>query len=196
MNRVQVGQNATIESGTTLGHAFDRFGEPTVIGDDATIRTGTVIYASTTIGDRLRTGHGALVRERTELGDAVLVGTSATIDGHSDVGSNVSIQTGGYVPANSSIGDQVFIGPNAVLTNDPTPVRGGETDSMAGPILQDGVTVGANATILPEIVVGEDAFIAAGAVVTADVPPRTLAIGVPAEHRELPRDLQPRNMIQ
>jgi len=75
------------------------------------------------IGDRFTTGHFGLVRERTEIGDDVVVGTNVTIDGTTTVGSNASFQTGAYVPAKSTIGDHVFLGPQAVLTNDPYPLR-------------------------------------------------------------------------
>jgi len=88
---------------------------------------------------------------------------------------------------NTTLGDRVFVGPNAVLTNDPAPLRR-ETD-LEGPTLEDDASVGANATILPGVTVGAGAFVAAGAVVTEDVPPETLAIGVPARHEPLPEEL-------
>jgi acetyltransferase-like isoleucine patch superfamily enzyme len=94
------------------------------------------------------------------------------------------MQTGVYVPPETEIADDVFLGPHAVLTNDPYPLR---TDvGLAGPRLAEDVSIGANATVLPGVTVGERAFVAAGAVVTEDVPPDTLAAGVPAEHHPLP----------
>jgi acetyltransferase-like isoleucine patch superfamily enzyme len=80
-----------------------------------------------------------------------------------------------------------------VLTNDPYPVR--QEVSLTGPTLADGVSIGANATILPDVSIGEDAFVAAGAVVCEDVPPRTLVAGVPAEQRSLPEPLSDPNTI-
>jgi acetyltransferase-like isoleucine patch superfamily enzyme len=98
-----------------------------------------------------------------------------------------------YVPPYTTIGDHVFVGPRAVLTNDRYPVR--TDDDLRGPTVEDHVSIGANATILPGVTVGERSFVAAGAVVTRDVPPDTLAVGVPAEHEPLPEHLAGGNEI-
>jgi acetyltransferase-like isoleucine patch superfamily enzyme len=186
--RCEVGTGATIDPWAVVGHVHDPACEPAVLGDDVTIRGGTIIYADVIAGDRLQTGHHALVREQTELGDDVLVGTGVVIDGATAIGSNVSLQTGGYVPSNTTIGSNVFVGPRAVLTNDPYPLR--QDVELSGPTLADNVSIGANATLLPGVHIGEGAFVAAGAVVTDDVPADTLAVGNPARHEPLPEDLQ------
>lgn len=193
MEHIRLGENATVDDDVQLGQCYERLREPTVIGDGATIRSGTVVYADVEIGDDFSTGHHALVREGTVAGDDVLVGTRATIDGESRLGSHVSLQTGAYVPTHSELGDEVFVGPNAVLTNDPYPVR--EDVALSGPTIEDHVSIGANATILPDVTVGEGSFVAAGAVVDDDVPARTLAVGTPARHRELPAPLDGGNHI-
>jgi acetyltransferase-like isoleucine patch superfamily enzyme len=185
--RARLGANSHVDDGATVGYVHDADASPAKLGDDATVRAGTIVYADTTIGDEFTTGHNALVREDTTIGDDVVVGTDTTIDGSTSIGSRVSLQTGVYVPTHTDIGSRVFVGPRAVLTNDPHPVRR-EAD-LAGPTLENGVSVGANATLLPDITVGEDAFVAAGAVVTEDVPPETLAVGVPARHEPLPETL-------
>lgn len=178
----------------TIGLKYSENAEPVQIGEDATIRAGTIIYDDVVIGDRFSTGHHALVREQTRIGDDVLVGTQTVIDGYSEIGSNVSLQTGVYVPSHTVIGDRVFIGPHAALTNDPYPVRD-EDAELAGPTLEDSVTIGANATIMPNVTVGEGAFVAGGAVVTTDVSPQTLAVGVPADQRPLPPELDGGNLL-
>ena len=66
----------------------------------------------------------------------------------------------------------------------------GSPDELFGPTIEEGASVGANATVLPGVTVGEGAFVAAGAVVTGDVPPGTLALGVPARTRPLPEELR------
>jgi len=187
------GTGADVDPGATVGYEHDDESAPTVLGDDARVRSGTVVYRDVEVGDRFVTGHNALVREDTLAGDDVLVGTGATVDGSTLIGSAVSLQSGVYVPTRSEIGSDVFVGPNAVLTNDPYPVR--RDDDLVGPTLEDGVSVGANATILPGVTVGEGAFVAAGAVVTEDVPPGTLAVGAPATHRPLPTELDAPNLI-
>ncbi|WP_435076576.1 acyltransferase [Halococcus sp. AFM35] len=191
--RARIGADSRIDVGATVGYVHDTDAQPADIGDDATVRAGTIVYADTTIGDGFTTGHNAVVREETTIGDDVLVGTDTTIDGSSTLGSHVSLQTGVYVPTETTIDSQVFVGPRAVLTNDPYPVR--REAALAGPTLEDGVSVGANATLLPGITVGEGAFVAAGAVVTEDVPPETLAVGVPARHEPLPERLMGANEI-
>lgn len=189
----EIGENARIDDGATVGYRHDPDAAPVKIGDDATVRAGTIVYADVRIGDDFTTGHNALVREDTTIGDDVLVGSDTVIDGSCTIGSHVSLQTGVYVPTNTLVGNQVFVGPRAVLTNDPHPVR--REGDLAGPRLEDGVSVGANATLLPNITVGERAFVAAGAVVTHDVPPDTLAVGVPARHEPLPDSLSGANAI-
>jgi acetyltransferase-like isoleucine patch superfamily enzyme len=87
----------------------------------------------------------------------------------------------------------VFLGPDAVLTNDSYPLRV-DTD-LEGATLGDDVSIGANATVLPGVTVGKGSFVAAGAVVTEDVPPHRLAVGVPAETRPLPEELDRGNVL-
>jgi acetyltransferase-like isoleucine patch superfamily enzyme len=183
----------TFGPGTTVGYSYSDDASEPIIGADATVRKGSIIYDDVIIGDRFNTGHDVLIRELTEIGDDVLVGTKTVIDGRTDIGSNVSLQTDVYVPSHTTIGSNVFIGPHAVLTNDPFPVR--KDVGLEGPMIEDGASIGANATILPGVTVGEGAFVGAGAVVTDDVPSDTLAMGVPAMHRQLPEPLQEQNDI-
>ncbi|MFP8891752.1 DapH/DapD/GlmU-related protein [Natrialbaceae archaeon A-CW2] len=185
------GDDCTIDEGVTIGYG-DSFG-PTSIGDGATIRQGSIIYGDVAIGDEFTTGHRVLVREETTIEDDVLVGTNTVIDGRTDIGSHVSLQSAVYIPTGTTIGDNVFIGPGAVLTNDPYPIR---TDvELEGPTIEDGASIGANATLLPGVTVGENAFVAAGALITRDVPSNTLAVGVPATERPLPAGLEGPNQL-
>ncbi len=189
MTDVRVAGNE-IDEDVTVGYGD---GE-TLIGDNATIRAGTVIYGDVRIGDSFATGHDVVIRERTTIGDNVLVGTKTVIDGQTSVGDHVSLQTNVYVPTGTTIGSNVFVGPSTVLTNDPYPVR---TDAdLEGPTLESGVSIGANATILPGVTVGENAFVAAGAVVTEDVPANRLAVGSPATIEPLPAQLKGSNQLQ
>lgn len=192
MTGARLGSDCEVHPDATLGDDAGDADGP-VVGDGATIRSGTVIYADVVVGDGFTTGHGAVVREGTVVGDDVVVGTHAVVDGHCRLGSRVSLQTGVYVPTNTRVGDRVFLGPHAVLTNDPYPVR--RSEPLEGPTLADHVTVGANATVLPGVTLGEGSFVAAGAVVTGDVPPETLAVGAPATHEPLPAHLQGGNEV-
>ncbi len=88
---------------------------------------------------------------------------------------------------------RVFLGPNASLTNDKSPLR---TEYNPEPItIEDDATIGSNATLMPGITVGEGAFVAGGAVVTKDVPAWTLAKGCPAIFSELPESLKKPNRL-
>jgi acetyltransferase-like isoleucine patch superfamily enzyme len=164
-----------------------------VLGDNALLRPNTTVYDDVTVGDDFQCGHNVLIREATRIGEHVLLGTNTVVDGGCTLGSHVSVQSNVYIPANTVIGDYVFIGPCAVLTNDRYPIR--KDYPLRGPILEKGVSVGANSTILPDVRVGEGAMVAAGALVTRDVPPWSLAIGVPAVIRELPEELRGLNKI-
>ena len=193
MTNATLGKNPDIAEMASVGYSYAEHESPAKIGDSATVRAGTIIYCDVAIGDDLTTGHDALIREQTTIGDDVLVGTQTVIDGYSDVGSHVSLQSGVYVPSHTTIGSNVFLGPHAVLTNDPYPVR--RDVDLKGPTIKDGTSVGANATLLPGVTVGRNSFIAAGAVVTEDIPAETLAVGAPARHRELPSELQGGNEL-
>jgi acetyltransferase-like isoleucine patch superfamily enzyme len=184
----EIGTGCRIDDGAEVGRPYEGWSEPAVLGDDATVRSGTIVYADVEIGRGFTTGHDALIREGTEVGDDVLVGTGAVVDGRSTLGSRVSLQTRAYVPTETTLGDDVFVGPGAVLTNDPYPLR--QSVDLAGPTIESGASVGGNATVLPDVTVGRNAFVAAGAVVTEDVPPDTLAVGVPAAYRPLPAALE------
>ena len=191
---MSIGRDSSVDQPELVGYVHDEDAQPTVIGDEATIRAGTIVYTDVEIGSGFATGHGALIREETTIGDDVVVGSNVVIDGRTTIGSHVSLQTGVYIPTETTIGNNVFVGPRAVLTNDPYPVR--QDVSLEGPTIESGVSIGANATLLPDVTVGEGAFVAAGAVVTDDVPPDTLAVGSPAEHRPLPDELRERNTLQ
>ena len=162
------------------------------IGNDSIIRPGA-IYSTAKVGNKTRTGHNFLIRENTLIGDGCLIGTNVVVDNNCSIGDNCSFQTGAYIPTGTNIGNRVFLGPNASLTNDKTPLR---TEYNPEPItIADDVTIGSNATLMPGITVGKGAFVAGGAVVTKDVPAWTLAKGCPAIFSELPESLKKPNRL-
>lgn len=167
--------------------------EGVVIGDNALIRPNSIIYCKVIIGNNLKTGHNILIRENTKIGNDVLIGTNTIIDGDTIIGNNVSIQSNVYIPKNTNIENNVFIGPCAVLANDKYPIR--KKYELKGPTIRKGVSIGANSTLLPGIEIGEGAMIAAGALVTKDVPPWKLALGAPAKIVDMSEDLKVLNEI-
>lgn len=160
------------------------------IGDNCTIRSGTIIYSDVIIGDNCQTGHNTLIREHTVIGNHTAIGTAAVIDGNVTIGHDVSIQSQAYIPPATTIGNHVFIGPNVVITNDRYPPTG--IGGMQGATIEDYAAIGANSTLVPGVKIGRGAFVAAGSVVTKDVPPYTMAMGNPARHRDLPEQMKNR----
>jgi len=188
-----VAEDCTISDDVEIGLRYADDCDKAVIGSGATIRSGTRIYADVTIGEQLTTGHDALIREATTVGNHVVVGTDVVVEGHTEIGDCVKIETGGFLPTHTTVGSDVFIGPHAVLTNDRYPQRRRREYEPDGPTLHDGVSVGANATVLPGVEIGEGAMVGAGSVVTQDVPAWHQAIGVPATIEPLPDSLRERN---
>ena len=185
----RIGENARIFDPVTLGFpSRDNLAKKdftgTTIGKNAIIRSGTILYCDVVIGDDFQTGHNVMIREKTRIGDRVAIGTGTVIEGNTIIGNDVSLQSIVYIPTETRIGDHVFIGPNAVLTNDrypPTRIGG-----LKGPVIKNHTAIGANTTVLPGICIGEGALVAAGSVITRDVPDHMLAIGSPARIRDLP----------
>ena len=124
----------------------------------------------------MRVWHFAYVGSGTEIGDNVKIGSLAHVDYDVKVGSGTMIEGSAYIPPKSRIGKGVFIGPAAVLTNDPYP----PSKKMIGVTIEDGAVVGARAVIKAGVTVGRRAVVAMGAVVTRDVPPEKVVMGVPA----------------
>ena len=189
----EMGEHCEVQVFSVVGLKYKSDCQPARIGSHATIRAFSVIYADVVIGDHFKTGHGVLIREQTTLGTRVVIGTGSVIDGYTRIGDRVKVESLVYIPTHTVIGSDVFIGPNAALTNDRYPQRMRDRYRPEGPILEDGVTIGAGATILPGVRLGEGSFIAAGAVVTRDVPPWSLVRGAPGRVTELPSKLRERN---
>ena len=147
------------------------------IGPHAIIRAFSVIYAGSRIGSHLETGHGVVIREENQVGDHLSIWNNSTIDYGCVVGNGVRIHTGVYVAQFTLIEDDVFLAPGVMIANDRHPIC---RECLKGPTIKRGARIGINATLLPEVVIGEGALVAAGAVVTRDVPPGTVVVGNPA----------------
>ena len=153
---------------------------PTVIGEAALIRSHTVIYAGNTIGRNFHAGNKVNIRESNRIGDDVSIGTLSVVEHHVDIGNHVRIHSQAFIPEFSVLEDGCWIGPNVVLTNAKYPGSPGVKDRLIGPIVRKGARIGANATLLPGVTIGEDALVGAGAVVVRDVPAGGVVAGNPA----------------
>jgi acetyltransferase-like isoleucine patch superfamily enzyme len=178
---------------TIIGFNYKRGSKSPIIGKNSIIRPNSIIYNDVSVGDDFKTGHNILIREKTTIGNDTLIGTNTVIEGNCIIGNNVRIQSNVYIPTNTIIEDNVFIGPCACFTNDRYPVR--IDFELKGPILRKGASIGANSTFLSDLEIGEGAMIAAGAIVTKDVPNFYLAIGAPAKIKPLPKHLRIPNKL-
>ena len=160
-----------------------------MIGANGIIRAGAIIYGDVQAGDHFQTGHHAVIRAKVRIGDFCTVFHHSTIEGIVRLGDGVRIMANTYIPSRTWIGDHVFIGPGVTVLNDRIPGRHPAPETPRGPTIEDDVMIGGGVTLLPGIHIGERSFIAAGAVVTKDVPAGSLVQGVPGVARPLPAAL-------
>jgi acetyltransferase-like isoleucine patch superfamily enzyme len=180
---VELGKDTVIEEYCVIGAPprGKREGElETKIGFGAHIRSHTVIYAGNIIGERLQTGNKVNIRELNEIGDNVSIGTLSVIEHHVKIGDGVRIHSQVFVPEYTILEEGAWLGPNVVLTNAKYPMSPDVKETLEGPIIKNGAKIGANATLMPGIVVGENALVGAGSVVVKDVPAGAVVIGNPA----------------
>jgi acetyltransferase-like isoleucine patch superfamily enzyme len=205
---VQIGGNVVIHEGTVIGGeariqdgavigkplalgqrsaASRQTPAPAEVGAGATVCAGAVVVEGAVVGDGAVIGDQAHVRERAVIGEQSVLGRGSAVDNDVRVGARVRIQTGCYLTAFSVVEDDVFVAPGVTLTNDDTMGRHGPGHELRGATLRRACRVGGGAVLVPGVEVGEEAYVAAGAVVVADVPPRAVVMGVPARVvREVP----------
>jgi acetyltransferase-like isoleucine patch superfamily enzyme len=153
---------------------------PLIVGAGARIGTGAIVFAGAELAEGAIVADQAFVRERVRLGPGSVVGQGSAVDNDTVIGARVRIQSRVYITAFMVIEDDVFVGPGAVTTNDDAMGRIPRGTPMRGPTLRRACRIGGGSVLVPGVEIGEEAFVAAGAVVTADVPPRAVVMGVPA----------------
>lgn len=120
------------------------------------------------------------VRENANIGQNCILSKDVYIDHGVKIGNRCKIQNGVSIYSGVEIGDDVFIGPNACFTNDKIPRAFNENWTITPTYVGAGVSIGANATIVCGVSIGEFSMVAAGSVVTKDIPPFSLVLGNPA----------------
>ena len=144
------------------------------------------IHSSANIDDSSKIGEGTKiwinvqVRENAEIGKNCIISKDVYIDCNVSIGDNCKIQNSVSIYDGVEISSDVFVGPNACFTNDKVPRAFNKDWKISKTIIEQGVSVGANSTIVCGVRIGKYAMIGAGAVVTKDVPPYTLVFGNPA----------------
>jgi len=157
------------------------------LADEVTVCAGAVVLAGARLGERVIAGDQAFVRERSTVGAGSVIGRGSVVDNDVAVGARVRVQTNVYLTAFSRLEDDVFVGPGVTTTNDDTMARHPPQAPLRGAILRRACRIGGGAVLTPGVEVGEEAFVAAGALVTRDVPARAVVMGVPARVvREVP----------
>ncbi len=138
--------------------------------------TGIVTGANVEIGKNVAIWNYVVIGDNTKIGDGTSIGSFCDIGKNVILGKNCNIQAHVTISNGCVLGNNVFIAPNSSLLNDKYP----KSSLMTPPVIKDNAVIGGGATVLPDVTIGEKAVIGGGSVVTKNVPPRTVATGVPA----------------
>ncbi len=189
-DNAEFGADPWVETGSQVGFRYHEQAGPARVGASCTIHSGAVIYGDVTIGDYFHAGHHAVIRALVKMGDYCTVMNHSALEGIVRFGDGVRIMTSCYIPSRTWFRDNVFVGPGVTFLNDRYPGRyDGGMPEPRGATVEDDVIIGGGCTVLPGVGIGERSFIAAGAVINRDVPPRSFVKGVPGEISELPAHL-------
>ena len=189
---VSLGADSTVGANCIIGeYQMDFYRDrshhahPLNIGQNALIRSGSIIYSGSDIGDNFQTGHQVTIREKARIGNNVSVGTLCDIQGNCCIGNYVRLHSNIFVAPLSTIDDCVWIFANAILTNDPTP----PSENMLGVHIHSFCIIAAGAIVLPGIEIQSDSVVGAGAVVTKNVDSYSVVVGNPGKKNGDVRDI-------
>ncbi len=184
-----IGDRVVIQDGAIVGKHF-RLGElssapredvpPALLGHGSSVLAGAIVFAGAQLGDGAIAGDQSHIRERTVIGAESVIGRGSAVDNNVRIGDRVRVQTNCYLTADTVVEDDVFIGPGVITTNDHTMARHTPDAPVPGPKLRRACRIGGGAVLCPGVEIGEEAFVAAGAVVVGSVASRAVMMGVPA----------------
>jgi acetyltransferase-like isoleucine patch superfamily enzyme len=141
------------------------------------------VHPGASIGKRTRVWQYSVVLDGALIGADCNLNAHTLVEGGARIGDRVTLKCGVYVWDGITLEDDVFVGPNAVFTNDKAPRSRVHPDAWPQTRVGRGASIGGGAVILPGVTIGEGAMIGAGAVVTKDVPPGETWIGNPARRQ-------------
>ena len=175
--------NVEIFSGTSIG-SYSEIGIETeranekylTIGENSVIRSHASIYIGSKIGSHFHTGHYVTVRENSDIGHHFQIGSRGDIQGDCSIGNYTKLHADVHVGKESKIGSYVWMFPEVLLTNDPTP----PSETLFGVTVEDFVVLAAKVLVLPGVTIGKDAVVSAGSVIKQNVPAGKLISGIPA----------------
>jgi acetyltransferase-like isoleucine patch superfamily enzyme len=180
-----IGEMARIGAGSEIGayceigvHAGVLPAGPLHIGAGALIRSGSVIYQSSSFGPGLITGHRVTLREGITAGAGLQVGTLSDLQGHCAIGSHVRFHSNVHIGQRSVLGSFIWIFPYVVLTNDMHP----PSETLCGCTVEDFAIIATMSTVLPGRRIGRGALVGAMTLVREDVPDETICVGVPGRN--------------
>jgi UDP-2-acetamido-3-amino-2,3-dideoxy-glucuronate N-acetyltransferase len=163
---------------------------PCEVADSCLIGALTILYRGCKLGTKVMVADLASIRENVDVGEYTIVGRGVTVENKVKIGKRCKLETESYITALSEIEDGCFIAPEVTFTNDNFLGRTKERFKFhKGVTVKRGGRIGANVTVLPGITIGADALVAAGSVVTRDVPENKLVMGSPAKvKRDVPAE--------
>jgi acetyltransferase-like isoleucine patch superfamily enzyme len=195
---VKIGRGVEIFPGSYIGKTPKGAGatarsiqfDPVVdLGDGCSIGPNAVIFYDVIVGHNTLVGDGASIREGCRIGSMCIVGRYVTLNYETQVGDNVKIMDHSWMAGKMRIGNNVFISGGVMTANDRyMGARDYQEDEIIGPEIREGARIGAGAILLPKLIIGENAVVAAGSVVTKNISADTLVMGIPARFAiNLPR---------
>lgn len=170
------------EYGYAVRDVYPGAGAATTIGAGVVIRAGAIVYAGTTIGDDTTVGHHTLLRTDVSVGTGTQLAANLTVERGAQIGCGVRCSPGSHLTADTVVGDRAFIGAGVRTINDKQLIwRDPEREvPLQPPTFGEGCKVGTGAVVLAGVMIGNNAVVGAGSVVTRDVADDAIVYGVPA----------------